>query len=374
MKQIAHRPLHGGNLVWAASLANCSPSAILDFSASINPLGPPASAITTIQSHLAELTAYPDPQYRQLREALGRFHTIDPDWILPGNGAAELLTWACRDLAQQEITYLITPAFGDYQRALNAFNAKFLGWPLLEPQNDQSWDFAQSYRSLRKEHGASARSFGCLLNNPHNPTGCLFNGAFVSSFLEDQVLVVVDEAFMDFLQPHEQQSVIEWVQDYPNLVVLRSLTKFYSLPGLRLGYAIAHPDRLQRWQQWRDPWSVNTLAAAAGTVVVQDTEFQHQTWSWLETARNQLYQGLANIPGLMPYPGAVNFLLVRSNESVVELQSRLLKNHRILIRDCLSFPELGDRYFRVAVRTEAENQRLITALEQTLEISKTSEV
>jgi histidinol-phosphate/aromatic aminotransferase/cobyric acid decarboxylase-like protein len=175
---------------------------------------------------------------------------------------------------------------------------------------------------------------------------------------------VVDEAFMDFLPPEEEQSLISMVQEYPNLVILRSLTKFYSLPGLRLGYAIAHPERLQRWQQWRDPWPVNTLAAAAAIAVVQDIEFQKKTWEWLPLARSQLVQGLSQIPGLQPGESVANFLLVESAQPTPELQQRLLQQHQILIRDCLSFPELGDRYFRVAVRSNTENERLLQALWQ----------
>jgi histidinol-phosphate/aromatic aminotransferase/cobyric acid decarboxylase-like protein len=175
-------------------------------------------------------------------------------------------------------------------------------------------------------------------------------------------LVVVDEAFMDFLPPGGDESLIDWCQEFSNLVVVRSLTKFYSLPGLRLGYAIAAPDRLQRWQQWRDPWSVNVLAAEVGAAVLQDTNFQQQTWNWLAIAKPKLFTGLANLPGLQPLSGAVNFLLVASEHSVTWLQAELLKRHQILIRDCLSFAELGDRYFRVAVRTEAENQRLLDGL------------
>jgi histidinol-phosphate/aromatic aminotransferase/cobyric acid decarboxylase-like protein len=203
---------------------------------------------------------------------------------------------------------------------------------------------------------------GLLLNNPHNPTGKLFSLEAILPYLEQFALVVVDEAFMDFLHPDEEQSLIPVVQKYANLVVLRSLTKFYSLPGLRLGYAIAHPDRLARWQLWRDPWPVNTLAAAAAVAALQDREFQEQTWKWLPPARNQLFAGLAAIPGLQPQESAVNFLLVESQQSSLQLQQQLLQHHQILIRDCLSFKELGDRFFRVAVRSESDNQRLIKVL------------
>jgi L-threonine-O-3-phosphate decarboxylase len=348
--------------VWAASLANCSPSAILDFSASINPLGPPSSAIAALQAHLGDLKAYPDPQYRELRSALGAFHQISPDYILPGNGAAELLTWACRDLAALDGTCVITPAFSDYQRALNAFVANVWECPLDHPSNGR-WDLDRAL-SIASNHHLGANAIGLLLNNPHNPTGSLLSKDVLAAYLDNYALIIVDEAFMDFLPPDKQQSVIDLVLEHPNLVVLRSLTKFYSLPGLRLGYAIAHPDRLQRWQEWRDPWSVNALAAAVGAVIVQDTAFQQQTWQWLAAAKPLLFQGLSDLPGLQPYLGAANFLLVKSVCSVVKLQTELLQQHRVLIRDCLSFPALGDRYFRIAIRTEAENQRLLDGLSQ----------
>ena len=118
-----------------------------------------------------------------------------------------------------------------------------------------------------------------------------------------------------------------------------------------------------RWQQWRDPWCVNTLAVAAAIAVLQDKNFQQQTWDWLPSAREKLRAGLAALPGLQPLVGAANFLLVRSNFSCVKLQENLLLRDKILIRDCLSFPELVDAYFRIAVRNDAENCRLLEGLE-----------
>ncbi|MFM6197383.1 MAG: threonine-phosphate decarboxylase CobD [Planktothrix sp.] len=354
-----HSPRHGGNLIWAATVANCSPQDILDFSASINPWGPPLSALTAINDHLSELNAYPNPDYGQLRAAIAwgvneglNQGFLEADWILPGNGAAELLTWAGRELAQLDATYLLTPAFGDYGRTLNAFDGTVIECPLSMASVELDFVLPQPTNS---------RS-GLLINNPHNPTGKLFSARVLLKSLEQFALVVVDEAFMDFLVPSQQQSLVSWVKEFENLVILRSLTKFYSLPGLRLGYAIAHPQRLKKWQGWRDPWPVNSLAVAAGIAVLQDTEFQEQTWHWLEDSRPKLYQDLTHIPGLKPYPSVANFILVESDYSVSQLQFKLLKNYQILIRDCLSFPSLGDRYFRVAVKTEAQNQRLIQAL------------
>jgi L-threonine-O-3-phosphate decarboxylase len=347
------RPTHGGNRQWAASLAGISPEQILDFSASINPLGPPKSAIAAIQSHLAELNHYPDPEYTLLRQSLGKFHQLSPEWILAGNGVAELLTWVGRDLSQLSATVLFTPAFTDYYRALKTFDCQVEKYPILFNDQDLNVELPNIINSHTK---------GILINNPHNPTGYLFSRDNLLPYLEQFALVVIDEAFMDFLSPETQQSLIDLVPSHPNLVILRSLTKFYSLPGLRLGYAIAHPDRLQRWQAWRDPWCVNALAVAAGIAVLEDQEFQQQTWTWLAIAKSQLFTGLSQITGLNPLPNAANYLLVKTEIAGSLLQKELLQSNKILIRDCLSFPELGDRYFRVAVRLEHENQRLIESL------------
>ncbi|WP_341527344.1 threonine-phosphate decarboxylase CobD [Nostoc sp. UHCC 0302] len=393
------QPAHGGNLAWAAALAGCPRDAILDFSASISPLGPPNSAIAAIQSQLSNIRHYPDPNYSELRLALSHFHQLPPEWILPGNGSAELLTLAGRELAELSATVLITPAFGDYYRTLSAYNAEVLECPLSlgigygeaaperstslvklfgEPSQEHLADLsflldkAQTEKSVEASAGSHSSVYrlsgtnekALLLNNPNNPTGKLFSRDSILPYLEQFALVVVDEAFMDFVTPNEEQSLISVVQEYANLVILRSLTKFYSLPGLRLGYAIAHPDRLSKWQLWRDPWPVNTLAAAAAIAVLQDTEFQEQSWKWLPPARNHLFHGLASIPGLQPQESAANFLLVESQQSTLQLQQQLLKDHQILIRDCLSFKELGDRFFRIAVRSESDNQRLLTALKE----------
>lgn len=351
---------HGGNLSWAAALAGCPPDAILDFSASISPLGPPDSVIRAITSQLGSLRNYPDPHYGDLRLALSHFHQIHQDYILPGNGSAELLTLVGRDLAGLSATVLLTPAFGDYYRALQAYHARVLSFP-VELTTEVMTNFSVDPR-IGVLSGINREESGLLINNPHNPTGKLFAWESIVPYLEQFALVVVDEAFMDFLPPQQEESIIPLVEKYENLVVLRSLTKFYSLPGLRLGYAIAHPDRLAQWKSWRDPWPVNNLAVAAAIAALDDIEYQLKSWEWLPTARKFLFDGLSSLPGLRPIPGAVNYLLVESEYSTVELQRQLLQKYQILIRDCTSFKELGDRYFRVAVRSQFDHETLLTAL------------
>ena len=360
------RPVHGGNLVWAAGLARCSPRELLDFSASISPLGPPRSVREAIQAAFSSVVAYPDPEYGELREAIAHHHKVPIDYILPGNGAAELLTWAARDLAERScLCFLATPHFSDYDRALKAFGCNLQNICLL---NADGWRL-ESWDADFLEHAPPEihlQEYGLLLNNPHNPTGALFDKKRVRALLSTFGSVVIDEAFMDFLPPEREQSVIDWVDEFPNLVVLRSLTKFYSMPGVRLGYAVAQPKTLQRWQKWRDPWSVNTLAAAAGVAAIQDITFQRQTWQWLEECSAQLYKGLSALSGLSPLPSAANFFLVACEVSATELQRQLLLRHKIYIRDCMSFEDLGDRYFRVAVKTLEDNQRLLAALADVL--------
>jgi L-threonine-O-3-phosphate decarboxylase len=370
------QPTHGGNLRWAAAIAGISEADILDFSASINPLGTPPSAIAAIQSHLGDLQHYPDPQYIALRQAIAKFHQISPDLILTGNGVSELLTWVGRDLGKLAATVLFTPAFADYYRALKAFDAKVEPYPLignLIENSSKNKNLKQNSKETldfliqQTQQVQNSNQKGILINNPHNPTGYLFSKDALLPYLDQFALVVIDEAFMDFLPPSQQQSLIDLVPFYPNLVILRSLTKFYSLPGLRLGYAIAHPDLLKQWQQWRDPWSVNSLAVAAGIAILEDRKFQQQTWDWLSLARPQLWDGLNELKGLDPLMGAANYLLVRTDYSGLELQQKLLRSDRILIRDCLSFAELGDHYFRVAVRLKWENSKLINGLSQIID-------
>ncbi|WP_310423981.1 threonine-phosphate decarboxylase CobD [Chamaesiphon sp. VAR_48_metabat_135_sub] len=354
-----NRPQHGGNPNWAATVAGCPPSLILDFSASISPLGPPPAALAAIKLHIDNLTNYPDPNYPELCQAIASHHNIAPEWVLPGNGAAELLTWAALEFSKLNTTIIPTPAFGDYWRSLQTFGTRIITRSMMMPDGEiGDLDFALRHLPAEIPH-----ALGLIINNPHNPTGQICQQETILPHLERFDLVVIDESFMDFLPPAEQQSLIPFIGQYPNLVVLRSLTKFYSLPGLRLGYCIAHPNRLNRWKNWRDPWPVNALAAAAAIAVLPDTEFQQRTWDWLAPARDRLFEGLKQVSGLHPYPGAANFILVRSDRSVTELQTQLLQQHQILIRDCLSFPELGDKFFRVAVRTIAENDRLVAALQ-----------
>nr|WP_038026245.1 threonine-phosphate decarboxylase CobD [Synechococcus sp. PCC 7336] len=355
---------HGGNLASAAAIAQCDPSEILDFSASLNPLGPPPAVLDAIArvthpDRAAAIARYPDPQSRQLRQALAAAFELDPAWILAGNGAAELFTWAARDCARQGITAIPIPAFADYARALSTANAKWEAISCWDTEAGQPLSLVQQIRDrLQQPHPPTC----LILTNPHNPTGQVWPVEAWLELLPQFDLAIVDEAFMDFLPDETGYSLLPWVERFPQLVVVRSLTKFYAIAGLRVGFVVGQPERLARWQQWRDPWSVNSLATVAAVAALGDRRFQQHTRAWLPEARQQLFEGLQAIAGMQPHPSSTNFLLVRSPVAVPTLQQQLLQSHRILIRDCLSFVPLGDRYFRIAIRSEDENLKFLRSL------------
>ena len=365
---------HGGDLRRAATIVGCNPTAILDFSASLNPLGPPSSVLTAIAQAQVDICHYPDPQSSRLRQAIAHYYHLEPEWTIAGNGAAELFTWGGRDCAQLGSTLIPVPAFRDYDRALDTWNAPrelLPFWPIADrkdPSHAVDLTFQDPIAAIKTRLAAPNPPSCLIVTNPHNPTGQLWEVEQLLPLLSHFQLVIVDEAFMDFVcspddwERYRQVSLLPWVTELPQVVVVRSLTKFYAIAGLRVGFAVGHPDRLARWQQWRDPWSVNGLATVAAVAALTDSGFERRSRNWLATARPALQEGLAAVPGFTVFPSTANFLLVRSNRPVPPLQHRLLIDHHILIRDCTSFGAEGEFYFRVAVRTPTENQQLVTAI------------
>ena len=265
---------HGGNREAAASRLNCRPSQLLDASASLAPWSPRCSRIP-----LAAIRDYPDRDQTSLRQSMASLHGLDPDAVLPGNGAAELFTWAARDAAAEGVSGLLAPGFADYRRALQCWNAAWIDDPLV-----LSWDKAGPLPH------PSLQAPVAWVCNPHNPTGQLWSRASLESMLERYLLVICDEAFLPLVPNGEQQSLIPLVAEHSNLVVIRSLTKLYGIAGLRLGYAVAQPQRLQRWAEWRDPWPVNGIALAFGEQLLASSRHYHrwckrvQHWTAIEGA------------------------------------------------------------------------------------------
>ena len=230
-----------------------------------------------------------------------------------------------------------------------------LSWPGLFPQQCP-------------DHGGGDVAWIC---NPHNPTGQLWSRASLVPLLEQFALVICDEAFLSLVPDGEQQSLIPLVAKHPNLVVIRSLTKLYGIAGLRLGYAVAHPERLQRWAEWRDPWPVNGVALAVGERLLA-SPWRYRRWCervqrWTAKEGAWMQQQLAALPGIMPMPSAANFLLIRAEHSLLPLREAVEQRHRILLRDCRSFTGLGENWLRIGLQSRRNNRRIVRALRQELQ-------
>lgn len=355
---------HGGNRLAVARRLGCRPEQLLEASASLVPFGPPASVRTSLRRALAgaAIRDYPDRDQQALRQAIAQRHGLEAAMVLPGNGAAELFTWAGRDAAQAGVSLLPVPGFADYQRALACWQG---AWRPLALPLRWSGPFPQPF-------AAPTEAAAVLwITNPHNPTGQLWSRESLVPLLERFALVIVDEAFLPLVPGGEAQSLLPWVGRCPGLVVIRSLTKLAAIPGLRLGYALADPERLARWAAWRDPWPVNGLAAAAGVALMADRAWDQRVQGWLAREGPWLAGELAQLPGLVPMASAANFLLVRGERagqpcSLNGLRLALEQRHRILVRDCRSFTGLGESWLRLAVLDRRGNRHLLGALAQEL--------
>ena len=364
---------HGGNRAAIARRLGCRPADLLDLSASLAPFGPPAPLRALLREALlggpgSPLRDYPDRSFTALRRVIARLHGLEPEQVLPGNGAAELFTWVARDAAALGPSLLPEPGFADYRRALDCWGGRWRSWPLPLAWGDR---FPAPFPL---EDPGTPEPAALWLTNPHNPTGQLWSRASLEPLLRRAGLLIVDEAFLPLCPDGEAESLLPLVARHPNLVVIRSLTKLYGLAGLRLAYAVADPERLQRWARWRDPWPLNGLAVAAGEALLADPA-AHGRWcarvqGWVRSEGAALTAGLAAVPGLEPVPSAANFLLVRGRTgggaalSLEPLRLALEHRHRILVRDCRSFPGLDGSWLRIALSDRRGRQRLLRALSQ----------
>jgi histidinol-phosphate/aromatic aminotransferase/cobyric acid decarboxylase-like protein len=357
---------HGGNLVAAARRLGRPPGDLLDASASLVPFAPPAAArVALIRAALGSpLRAYPDRHWQQLRTLLGDLHGLPPSWVLPGNGAAELFTWAARDGAAAGLSLVPAPGFADYDRALACWGGSSRPYPL-----PLRWDgaFPHPFPALATQ-GPPGQVL--WLTNPHNPTGQLWSRASLEPLLERFALVICDEAFLPLVPDGEAQSLVPLLQCYPNLVVVRSLTKLLSVAGLRLGYALGGPARLARWARWRDPWPLNGLALAVAEDLLRRPgwlpRWSARVQAWVGREGPWLADRLRACPGLTPLPSAANFLLVRGEQSLTGLGDRLARRHGVLVRDCRSFRGLDEHWLRLGLQDRRGNRRLLRAFSREL--------
>jgi threonine-phosphate decarboxylase len=336
--------MHGGRALTFAREHNVDYREVLDFSASINPLGPSPKAIEAIKDSVGLVRVYPDEDpVRLIRCLSGRLRVPD-NGLLAGNGATELLYFWLRTIRPRTAT-LIIPTFMEYRRALESVGASVQTIQL---------NAADHFRLPL----AAVDTDVVIFTNPNNPSGVYAPPEEMLDWIgrvRPSTQIFIDEAFVEFTA---QPSIASYIERYPNLWVLRSMTKFYALPGLRLGYLVS--SRIPELRAKREPWQVNTLAELAGIASLEDRGHEEATMQLIQRERIWLWKQLRRIDGIQAFPTDANFFLARCvRDGALDAFIRALSDAKILIRDCRGIEGLDGPYFRFAIRTRPENSRLL---------------
>ncbi len=349
---------HGGDIYRVMEEYSLKREEIIDFSANINPLGPPEGVLEMLRGSLEELVHYPEPRGRSLCKKLALGHGIKEDQVILGNGAVHLIYPLFQMLKRDyQRAIIVEPTFFEYRLALQSSGIQIQSHILKEER-----DFSLHLPSLMR---LWKRKDLIILCNPNNPTGGVIPREILQEILSHlekrESLLFMDEAFMDFLSPDE--SLIQSRESFHRLFILRSLTKFYSLPGLRMGYGIGDTKIIQRLKERIPPWSMNHLAQKAALWSLDDSNFQAKTCSFIREEREYMVESLKELP-VKVFPSKSNFLLVKLESTQVESSEliRALLARGIMIRDSSSFVGLKEGFFRLAIRSREENKALLAGL------------
>ena len=353
---------------------------IIDFSASVNPLGAPESVIEAAKEALEEIDRYPDPYAEDLVKAIATYEGVPSDYIICGNGASEIIYSYCA--AQRPKRALeIAPTFSEYEEAVRVSGGEMLRYICKASDLAEGCDFVPS-----------DDFFDCLsevepdtvfLCNPNNPTGKLYSKEFIEKVLRESkklgACVFVDECFMDLSD--STWSSKEFLKEYPNLFILKAFTKTFALPGLRLGYGLSSDENLlAKMSEITPPWNISSVAQAAGIAAVRESEYIKNAKELIADERAYLIKELSTL-GFKAVSSDANFILFYDSRAThgaggteqpnredggkgpadIDLSARLLEKG-IAIRDCSNFPGLGQGWYRIAIRNHEDNQKLIDAL------------
>ncbi|WP_145333447.1 threonine-phosphate decarboxylase CobD [Paenibacillus xylanexedens] len=354
---------HGGDVETAASRFGGSATDFLDYSANINPLGPPKEVLEALQQGLHSVLRYPDPGHRGFKALLGERLGVTQEQISVGNGAAESMALILLALAPRKVG-TVEPGFSEYRALARQFGAKVLHTEGLEALNWQAPP--EQIEQLMEKVDL------LFLGQPNNPNGVQYPLEILHRLArkaEDaDTVLVIDEAFTDFIPPALRQSLAPDLNQYPHVIIIRSMTKFYAIPGLRLGYAIGHSKYIQAMTEKQVTWSVNGLALIAGEACLRSGErFERDTISQITLERTRLIQALESY-GCSVTPGEANFILVRVPEPwTAASMQEALGRRGILIRSCAMYPGLEAGHVRFAVKGAEANDRLLHVLGSVLE-------
>jgi threonine-phosphate decarboxylase len=381
---------HGGNVRGVCARLSLDDQHVLDFSASLNPLGPPPGALQAARRALDEIDRYPEPGCPRLTERLAELHRVPVDRIIIGAGTTELIGLVAQSLrevlalhaqelgdSKMALAHVVEPTYGEYRRAVALNELRLETW---------------SKHVLGWEQDFLPRSAAGIFwtGHPNNPTGRAWDRERLLKFVDDTqgLLVVVDEAFLPFFDDEDERSVVPDAVTRGNLLVLRSLSKIFALPGLRVGYAVTSADMVERLRDFQPPWTVTAPAQAAALAALDVAAYRPQAVRLIAEESARVLEHLWDLPGLRPAwparerpagaPPLPNFLLVSLTDTpwTAPRLHDALARRGMLVRDCSDFPGLEEGslltgpdqlvatrgHLRIGVRSRAENDRLLDVL------------
>ena len=328
---------------------------LLDFSANINPYGIPGAVKNAVLKAIDKCTAYPDPYCRRLRKKLSETEKVPLEWILCGNGAADLIYSFAYSLPMDKPALIAVPTFSEYQTALSAAGIKADYYMLEEAE-----EFSLDSSIMEIDFSRYSALFLCT---PNNPTGLTVRPELLIKLAETGIRLFCDMCFMDLTEFPDMYDTPGLLEKYQNLVVLKAFTKNFAIPGLRLGYALCSDSGLLKSMSSKSPcWNVSVPAQEAGCAALGCQDFISDSARAIALERNRVSNSLSSM-GLKVYPGKANFLLLYSDK---DLYSCLLEKG-ILVRDCSNYPGLRKGFIRIAVRKPEENDQLLKAIREVLE-------
>lgn len=345
--------IHGGDIY---SRRRNNTEFILDFSANINPFGMPDTVKKAIIDNIESYTNYPDPLCRDLRKALELHENTDSCNIICGNGAADIIFKITLGLKPKK-ALLIAPTFAEYEEAISLVNGEINYYNLREEN-----DFCIGNDILNYITSDLDIIFIC---NPNNPTGIPLKKEKMFNILDkckkNNVVLVVDECFIDFLIDEEEYSVKNYMSQYSNLIILKAFTKMYAMAGIRLGYMIcSNASIINKISSIGQPWSVSTVASKCGIAALKEVDYVKKTKEYIRKNREYLIQELNNL-GYKVFESKVNFILFKTPNTNIKDK---LEKYGILIRSCSNYRNLNEKYFRIAVKSEENNKYVIDCLKK----------
>jgi threonine-phosphate decarboxylase len=338
---------------------------VLEFSGPINFLGPSPKAVEAVKQYAKLIKFYPDPDPVEFKEEIAKYvsHGVRDENIVLGSGSIELI-YAITEILPRGFKALIpVPSFSEYEKAALRVGGEPVFIQL--PEN-----FALETEKIKKAVTADTKIL--YVCNPHSPSGTLYSKETVLELArfcdKKDVIFSIDENYIEFAEKGQDTTLAGMVKEFKSLFVIRSVTKFYGMAGIRLGYGIAAPSIVDKLETVKLPWSINSLASYATLAAFNDTEFIETTKKTIAKERTKLAKSLNEVEGLHVYPSVTNFLLVKiTNRKITstKLKEALAKEH-MLIRDCCTFMGMDDTFFRVTVRSLEDNEKLVQTIKKIL--------